>query len=752
MTTTEQSSKLSGTVDSILFKNEQNGYVVLTLDTGGDPITVVGELGDIEEGEALDVTGEYTNHIKFGTQFKAVYCERRMPSTVTAILKYLASGAIKGIGPKMAEAIVNKFGTETFDILEKDSQRLLEIKGITPKKLESISMEFQRIFGIRTLMITLQKYGIAPRIAVSAWRKWGQFAIDVINENPYALCAHDIELPFEKAEYVAQQMKISSADVNRLRAGISHVLIRNTYNGHTCLPKDKLLQLSCRLLDVESDRLEAIINDEIEENNLASYTKKNREFIYLYDYYIAESYIAGRLSVLCDFMKQGEQDYTALIELEEQCQGISYGELQKKAISLALQKGFMILTGGPGTGKTTTLEAMISLYEQQGMVVKITAPTGRAAKRISDLTGYEAKTIHRMLEVGFDNNGNMKFLHDEENPLECDVLIVDEMSMVDALLFEALLRALKLSCRLIMVGDSDQLPSVGAGNVLKDMIDCDRLSVVRLKEVFRQAQLSCIVTNAHRIVRGEMPELSRKDNDFFFFSRPDTAECLETVIDLCTVRLPKAYDYSPLDDIQVLSPTRIGSLGVAELNKALQERINPHDNGKSEIKSMQYVFRDGDKVMQTRNNYNLTWSKDGSSGAGVFNGDIGIIQKVRRADNLMIIDFDGRITEYGFDQLDQLELAYAVTVHKSQGSEFNAVVIPLLGGFDKLYYRNLLYTAVTRARKLLIIVGTVDNVKRMVENDRRVRRYTCLKEMLQAEINGSIDDSEESTDTYEIIG
>lgn len=740
--------QLSGSVDSILFKNEENGYVVLTLDTGNEPVTVVGELGDIEEGEALILTGEYVNHSKFGMQFKAELCERKLPSTANAILKYLSSGAIKGIGPKMAERIVEIHGENTLEILEKEPDRLLAIKGISPKKLEGIVIEYQRIFGIRALMITLQKYGVPPKIAVSAWKRWGQFAVDVINENPYALCASDIDLPFDKAESMAKEMKLSPSNENRLRAGIQYILTENTYNGHSCLPKDKLLQIAVKLLSVSESEIEKVIADEIEENNLAVYNKKQREFIYIYDYFIAESYITGRLSVLCDFMKQGEQDYTALIELEEQCKGIQYGELQRKAIRLALQKGFMILTGGPGTGKTTTLDAIISLYEQQGMVVQITAPTGRAAKRISDLTGYEAKTIHRLLEVGFNGQGGMKFLHDEENPLECDVIIIDEMSMVDTLLFEALLRALKLSCRLIMVGDSDQLPSVGAGNVLKDMIDCGRLSVVRLEEIFRQAQRSLIVTNAHRIVRGEMPELTRKDGDFFFFQRLEPEEAASTIIDLCIKRLPKAYGYSPLDDIQVLTPTRKGLMGVVELNKALQTEINPKVPEKSEVKSMFYTFRDGDKVMQTKNNYDLLWSRDGTQGAGIFNGDIGIILKVKRAESLVVIDFDGRVTEYGFDQLDQLELAYAITVHKSQGSEFTAVILPLLGGFDRLYFRNLLYTAVTRARKLLIIVGSRSNIQRMVDNDRRVRRYTCLKEMLEDELKNNIPD-EESAEDYE---
>ena len=423
--------------------------------------------------------------------------------------------------------------------------------------------------------------------------------------------------------------------------------------------------------------------------------------------------------------------------MEEEQNNIKYEKLQRQAIATALSRGIMIMTGGPGTGKTTTLNAIISLYEKKGETVLLAAPTGRAAKRMSDLTGREARTIHRMLEVGYDQNGKLKFKHDESNPLEGDVVIVDEMSMVDIILFESLLRSLKLNCRLIMVGDIDQLPSVGAGNLLKSLIESRCLPVIELKEIFRQAEKSCIVTNAHKIVKGEIPDLSQKNNDFFFFKRTDPSLALNLIIDLVKKRLPKAYKYSPTDDIQVISPSRKGILGVVELNKALQEQLNPKGPSKKEVKSQIYTFREGDKIMQTKNNYDIVWSKDGEQGAGIYNGDIGKILSINRARLELIVDFDGRIAVYTFDMADQLELAYAVTAHKSQGSEFEAVIIPLLGGFDKLYYRNLLYTAVTRAKRLLIIIGDEKIVSKMVLNNKRTNRYTCLTAMLKEEMRSN---------------
>ena len=722
--------KIEGCVENILFRNIENGYVVLDLDMGSALTTVVGELGNIDEGEELCLTGEYITHPKFGVQFKAYLCERKLPETSFAIQKYLSSGVIKGIGPTLAKRIVEEFGDKTLDIIENNAEELLKVKGISPKKLDEISQEFKRIFGIRRLMIYLAQYSVPPAVAIKAWKKWGQFSFDIINENPYALCDFGIELDFNKAEDIAAQLQIPFDNKNRIRAGINYLLIDNTYSGHTCLPTDKLQQKACAILEISEEVFYQTLEQEYNDENLIEYIKGNRCFTFLHDYYIAENYIAGRMTVMKDFFKDNTNDYEDIIDLEESTNDIKYERLQRNAISLALSKGFMILTGGPGTGKTTTLNAIISLYKQQGLRVMLSAPTGRAAKRISDLTGYEAKTIHRLLEVGYESDGRLKFIHDENNPINCDVLIVDEMSMVDTLLFEALLRAIKLSCRLIMVGDSDQLPSVGAGNLLKDLIDSNAITVVELKEIFRQAQKSCIVTNAHKIVEGIIPDLTQKNSDFFFFQRFEESDAEDTIVELYKSRLPKAYNYSPIEDIQILSPTRKGVLGVVELNKRIQQEINPPKKELNEIKGMLYTFRVNDKVMQTKNNYDITWTKDNEAGAGIFNGDIGIIIEVNKVEGIVKINFECRITEYSFEMLDQLELAYAITVHKSQGSEFPVVILPILGGFDKLYFRNLLYTAVTRAKKLLIIVGSKNRVEYMVQNNRKTLRYSCLKSML----------------------
>lgn len=725
---------IEGTVETVLFCNEQNGYIVLDLDTGGDYVTVVGELGTIEEGEELRLTGKYVTHPKFGAQFRAEACERKLPATETAILKYLSSGVIKGIGPTLAKRMVEEFGDKTLEVIENTPEDLVKVRGMSAKKADEISQEFRRIFGIRALMIFLAGYGVSPSVAVSAWKRWGQFAVEQIKANPYILCSQGIELEFSKAEEMAAKLEIPKDSPGRIRAGICYILTHNAFNGHTCLPEDRLKETAVKLLDVGEEVFDDNLSAACDDDELCVYDKDGRSFVFLQDFFRAEQYISTRLSVMNDCFKDTGTDYSKLIDIEEKTKIITYADKQREAISLALSKGFLILTGGPGTGKTTTLKAIISLYEQRGMKVMITAPTGRAAKRIADLTGYPAKTIHRLLEVMYDKSGQLKFKHNEQDPVSCDVMIIDEMSMVDTLLFESLLRALKLSCRLIMVGDSDQLPSVGAGNILKDMIDSGRLTVVALNEIFRQAQQSCIITNAHKIVNGEEPDLSRKDSDFFFMQRLDAEGAAVTVTELCSRRLPDAYGYSPLDDIQVLCPSRKGILGSVEMNKMLQRVLNPPKKELSEVKGILFTFRDGDKVMQTKNNYDIVWKKDGENGTGIFNGDIGIIVKVKRGEGTVVIDFEGRIAEYSLEMLEQLELAYAITVHKSQGSEFTAVIIPLLGGFDKLYYRNLLYTAVTRAKKMLIIVGSKSIVEKMVHNDRRTLRYTCLRHMIESEL------------------
>ena len=721
---------IEGTVENVLFKNESNGYTVLDLDAGGELITVVGEIGDVEEGEGLILEGHYDTHRRFGTQFKAEYCERKLPESVVNIEKYLASGAVKGIGAGLAKKIVAVFGEKTLDIMENDPYRLSEVKGISNKMCEEIAAEARKLFSLRCIMSYLSQYGIKSGFAMRTYRQYGVDAIELMKLNPYILCGEDIGLEFKKADTIAHYLHIPKNSDKRIIAGLQYILRANTAVGHSCLPLDILLTKAENALGISEKDFYSSYNAALDDDDLFEYVKNDREYVYLPEYFHAESFIADRIKVLKDFTSPEDFDFDALVDAEQEEHGIEYEELQRRAIISAVSRGLMILTGGPGTGKTTTLNAIISLFEKRGFKVLLTAPTGRAAKRMSDLTGCEAKTIHRLLEVVYDKSGRLTFAHNELNPLECDVIVIDEMSMVDVLLFEKLLHALRLGCKLIMVGDSDQLPSVGAGNLLGDLIASGAVTVIKLQEIFRQARKSCIVTNAHRIVSGEMPDLSRKDSDFFFFRRSAPEAVSELLVDLARTRLPKAYNYSPTDDIQIIAPSRKGALGTVELNKLLQEKINPNDGKKPEVKGRIFTFRIGDKVMQTRNNYDIIWKKDDEQGTGVFNGDIGKVVNINMMTRDVIIDFDGRVTAYPFDTLDQIELAYAVTVHKSQGCEFEAVIIPLLGSFDKLCYRNLLYTAVTRAKKLLIIIGSEDDISRMTANNRRTRRYSCLKDML----------------------
>ena len=581
-------------------------------------------------------------------------------------------------------------------------------------------------------MLFLSQYDIRSKYAMRAYQHWGTGAMDMLAANPYLLCSSGVELDFQKADAVAQGMQFAHNAPQRIQAGICYILQYNTNGGNACLPLDRLRPTACKYLQVNEAEFEIAYAAALEDHTLYVYEKNGRDFVYLEDYYIAERYIADRIGVVQDFSAPEDQKiFEKMIDTQQQEQGMQYAALQRKAIVTALSRSIMILTGGPGTGKTTTLNAIIELYEKQGYRVMIAAPTGRAASRISDLTGYEASTIHRMLAVEYDMSGNMRFQHNEHNPLDCDVMIVDEMSMVDVLLFEHLLRALRLSCKVVLVGDCDQLPSVGAGNLLRDLIHSDRVPVVALKEIFRQAQKSSIITNAHKIIQGEHPDLSRKDSDCFFFQRLQEKDATQLMLDLVKTRLPNAYGYSPMEDIQVITPSRKGSMGVIELNQQLQAVLNPKSVDKPECRSILYTFREGDKVMQIKNNYDIIWHKDGENGTGIFNGDIGYLRAINRQGQEVIAEFDGRRATYPFEQLDQLELAYAVTVHKSQGSEFQAVVMPLLGGFPKLYYRNLLYTAVTRARRLLILIGSQNVIYQMVDNNRRMNRYTCLRDMLE---------------------
>ncbi len=721
---------ISGVVEDVTFVNPETGFAVIEVDTGQELLPVVGELYGVSAGEELRLTGSYASHPKFGRQFKAVAFERSLPAGAAAIRKFLSSGTVKGIGAVLAGRIVDHFGDDTLEILEQTPGRLSEVRGISPKKAEALTAELQQLFGMRTVMMFLASYGMTPAEGVRVWKKWGVIAMDIIRDNPYLLCGEDIGADFKRADTIALSLGMEEDCGKRLFGAVVHILRHNLRNGHTCLARAKVVELAAKLLDgISQEVIDQDITQRLEEEELFS-IQRNREFLFLPAMYQAERYIALRLSMMLQNRFFVQRNLDRMIAAVEKEKGIQYEELQREAIRQALQQSILILTGGPGTGKTTTLNAIIDLLEQEGLTIAIAAPTGRAAKRVSEVTGRDAKTIHRLLEVDFGSQEQLRFIHNEQNPLKADVVVIDEMSMVDTLLFESLLRGCKMGCKLVLVGDSDQLPSVGAGNILRDLIDSGCIPTVALKQVFRQAAESLIVTNAHRIVGGEYPDLSTRSSDCFFLRRATPSSVAQTVAELVSQRLPRSYGYSPTADIQVLTPQRKGDLGVYTLNDCLQEALNPKAPGKREYKAPFCTFREGDKVLQTRNNYDIEWDRNGEKGMGVYNGDIGIIQMIDLPTATMVIDFDERICNYNFDMATELELAYAITVHKSQGSEYDAVVLPILGGYDKLYFRNLLYTAVTRAKKLLVIVGSESRVRAMVENNLKTLRYTGLRYFL----------------------
>lgn len=731
----DEITSLSGEVDAVRHRSESSGFTVILLSAQGELVTVVGELGDVEEGEEITCRGSFVSHSRYGRQFRCEVCERSLPTSPAGIKKYLASGVIDGIGISLAKKIVDEFGDETFHIFETEPERLAEIDGISMKKALKFSEQFRETFAVRSVINDLAQYTIPTSVAIKAWKNWEGKAAEVVLKNPYLLTRPEIGLPFSRADVIADRLGLAKTASERIAAGILFSLRRFGNEGHTAVYRPALAEDCCRMLGVGKEAVERVIDEEAEENNLYVVNKGHDLFVMSADCYKAEFYIARRLSIMAEISYDNEVDFSEVIDLAEEENGTEYAVKQRQAINLALSKGFLVLTGGPGTGKTTTLNAILSLYEQQGLEVMLAAPTGRAAKRLSDITGHEAKTIHRLLEVKNPDEFHLSFLHDENEPLECDVLIIDEMSMVDSCLFEAVLRAISVTCKLVLVGDSDQLPSVGAGNVLRDIIDSGVMPVITLTEIFRQAQESMIITTAHKIVKGELPDLTDRSGDFFFMQRETFPEIQELTSSLCKERLPSYYGFDPQSDIQVISPTRQGPCGTIEINRLLQSRLNPPEQGKSEVHTQLYIFREGDKVMQTRNDYDILWKRrldddHTEEGTGIFNGDIGIIIDANRLLKTLTIDFDGRVAVYSFEMLESLELAYAITVHKSQGSEFDAVIMTMFEGFDKLAYRNLLYTGVTRAKKLLIIVGQVSQFRRMIGNASRAERYTMLKEML----------------------
>ena len=724
--------QLCGSVEEIIYRNENNGYTVMTMLCDGVTATAVGMLSDVNIGDEFKLVGNWKNHTSYGEQFAFECYEHFMPTGTQSILKYLSSGVIKGIGRATAKRLVDAFGEHTLEVMQNEPERLSQIKGISVDKAKAISAEIRKAFGMREVMLYLEKYHISTQESVRVWKAFGAEAISMIEKDPYILCENNVNVSFERADLIAASLEKPCDDECRIRAGIIYIITYNSGNGHTCLPVERLLEVTAGFLKLDEDNILSVLEEMLVDGSLISDEIDNRRFIFLPSLYKSESYSAERLSVMRQFPPERIVGAEMALELFEEKNNIRYAVLQRRAILEAMSGGLLILTGGPGTGKTTTLNAIISLYQQSGLKVALAAPTGRAAQRMSEVTGNEAKTIHRLLEVEWDKNDRPVFKRNERNLIDCDALIVDELSMVDVSLFEGVMRALPLGCRLILVGDSDQLPSVGAGNVLGDLIASGMIPVVQLTEIFRQSMQSLIVTNAHRIVHGEMPEIGRVDNDFFFMSCGDKEKIASTIMSLCSTRLPTTYSFSPFDDIQVLCPGRKGELGVTELNKRLQQVLNPKKDGVNELALPVYTLRVGDKVMQTKNNYNLLWTKhDGTDGSGVFNGDIGVIEEINKASKGACIRFDDRYVIYDSDSLLELELAYATTVHKSQGNEFNAVIIPMYYGPPQLYYRNLLYTAVTRAKKLLILVGNVSTLKRMVDNNKKTLRYSALKTFIE---------------------
>lgn len=722
---------LEGEVANIVFHNADTGFAVLDFDAGGELVTAVGEFAQISEGEGLLLHGSFTHHPTYGVQFKAVACEHRLPSSANAILKYLSSGAVRGVGPVLARRIVDMFGEKALEMMENEPARLSAVRGITPQKAQKIADEYRQINGIRSVMLTLSRYGIDASDAIKIWKRWGLGAPELIAANPYELCCEEIGIAFSQADEIAALMEFDAEAPERLMAGVAFVLRENLSAGHTCLPREKLASVACRVLDCDVSLAEWAISHAVEEERLCGVCYGGREYIYEAALYLAERYIASRIELM-KMLPEEEIELEREIDRLESEQGIVFAAGQREGIAAALSHHVSILTGGPGTGKTTTLNAIITLLEESKKKVALAAPTGRAAKRMSDMTGREAKTIHRLLEVDTTDPQRRRFRHNEQNTLGFDVVVLDEVSMIDTLLFCALLRATKLTCKLILVGDADQLPSVSAGNVLHDLIVSGAAHTVKLTEIFRQASSSLIVVGAHEIVSGRVPDLTVKNSDFFFLPRGSDMLSLQTVGELCQERLPRAYGYSPLWDIQVISPTRVGHLGTTALNRHLQSLLNPPEAGKVQVTFMGTEFRAGDKVMQVKNNYDILYEKDdGTQNSGVFNGDIGVIEEIDRGSRTLFIRFEDRLAEYSFELLEQLELAYAITVHKSQGSEFEAVVLPLAAYRSKMHYRNLLYTAVTRAKKLLILVGAAGTVRYMVENNLKTERYTGLCEFIR---------------------
>lgn len=731
-TTQIQLQKLEGVVEHVIYENAESGYAVFEVNASDQDIVVAGNVGGIDNGMHVTVYGHMVNHPSYGEQFRAESCEASLPQDTAGLLSYLSSGVLPYIGPSTAKKIVKAFGEETLNIISETPQKLCEIKGITPEKAAIISNEFRRMYGVREVIAWFARYGLSAQSAVTAYRAYGPHTVEALTQNPYLLCGEPLQLKFAQVDAIAAALQFESGSRLRVAAGLLYALRHNAGNGHTCLPRAKLLESTAKFLRVEPQDIEAGLEELLQAGELRTRTFEETEYIYLPDLLSAEEDIAARLGELATFPTEPPKTLESDIRALEIAQGFAYAPLQREAIRTALSSRVMVLTGGPGTGKTTTVNAILSLYEALYDRVALCAPTGRAAKRLSELTNHTASTIHRLLEVDY-TTGMVRFIHNEKNLLKYDVIILDEMSMVDVKLFQALLAAARYHCRIIMVGDADQLPSVGPGNILGEILRVQAIPTVRLTDIFRQAQKSLIVQNAHRIVQGQMPQKGAAADDFFMIESAGLA-CQRLVCDLVSTRLPKAYGFDPIRDIQVLCPTKVGPTGSVELNARLQEVLNPPAPGKPQIggEKGSKILRLGDKVMQIKNDYDITFERAGAeAGVGAYNGDLGIIAAIDRESRSVTVMMDDRKYVYSADQLNELEPAYAVTVHKSQGSEFPAVIVPVADVPARLCYRNLLYTGVTRARKLCVLTGSSRTIQTMVRNVRQNMRYSGLRYLLE---------------------
>ncbi len=720
--------KIGGSVESIIFSNEENGYTICDIGTGdGDLVTAVGYLPYLSEGDSVVLYGKWVHNPKYGRQFAAETFERTLPADKASMLRYLASRTIKGIGPKTARKIIDEFGEDAFDVIENHPDWLAKIPGITLKKANEVSEDFKSKAGMRQAMLFFREwFGAAATVKI--YKKWGSRSVDIAKKNPYVLCEEIDGIGFESADKMADGLGMERDDPQRVASGVIYTLYRNErMNGHTCLPREKLAPAAAMLLGVSVEAVESAITELLKAEKLRYSLFDNQKFIYTAHAYDEECYISEKLAKLDRMCPSTDvEDISRLIQKAELDNGITYANLQKKAIGDALASGVTLLTGGPGTGKTTVIRALIRIFEDMGLEVALAAPTGRAAKRMSEATSHEAKTIHRLLGMGFsdDESEVAEFSRDEDNPLDEEVVIIDEASMIDNSLMYSLLLALRPGTRLILIGDADQLPSVGSGNVLRDILASQRFSTVELTEIFRQASKSLIITNAHAINNGEMPDLKVTDNDFFFMSRRTDRETAQTIAELYSTRLPRAYGPGTRDGIQVIAPSRRGESGTENLNIILQAALNPPEPGKREHRHREFVYREGDRVMQNRNNYDIEWKFGKKKGSGIFNGDIGVIDSIGKSH--MVISFDDRVVEYDLNLLDDLEPAYAITVHKSQGCEYPTVIMPVCTAPPMLLTRNLLYTAVTRAQTRVILVGREESIAEMVHNARQSMRYTGL--------------------------